>query len=99
MLVHFFVVSTNGKNPIKIEMLHKKLDPNSPTPLPYEGGTGLNYLCCVDTSIDVKTICLENGYECHTLYPLEIEDTKYNNHFYPHPTYNKDGAQYKVGKP
>ena len=86
------------ENPIPIENLYRLFGENLPYFLQYEGGSRPNYLFCVDSNIDVKTICGQNGYEYHSLYTLEIDPCMYTNEYTIHPTYSKDGPKYVLEK-
>ena len=96
MIVNFFVVSTTSENPVKMDTLYSKFGQGIPRYLQYEGGTGLNYLCCVDAATDVKTICGEYGYGCGPLNMLEVEDSMYTSEYTPHPTYSADGPKFRL---
>lgn len=96
--VNCFVASTTSKNLIKINTLHKIFGNNIPNYLHYEGGTGMNYLCCVKNDIDVIEICNEHNYKINYLYKMEIDENIYNDLYTVHPTYNKDGEKYKLEK-
>lgn len=96
ILVNCFIVSTTSKNKTQIDFLHNLFGTNIPNYLQYEGGTGLNYLCCVKNDVDVLEICNKYDYKCSYLYEMEIEENKYNNLYTIHPTYDKDGEKYKL---
>ena len=54
---------------------------NIPRYTQYEGGSydGMTVVCCVDSSIDAKSICIQNGV-CYTeLREIEIDKMMYNN--------------------
>lgn len=79
MLVAFFSVrATNESTPI--EALAMEFF-NAPRYLPLEGGTGMNYLFCVNIADrrHVDAICKRHNYEVSTSYTfLEVNDNQYS---------------------
>lgn len=103
MLVFCFTVTRPKKNDIPIDTVYSELSKKStistnniPRYLPYEGGGGGTYLCCVENTVDVVEICNKYNYEIGTIYTLEIDNETYNNNFTVFPTYSKDGAKYTL---
>ena len=83
---------------MRILFLHPKIDTifldfghNIPKYVQYEGGSndGMTVVCCVDTSVDAKSICLQNGVTYTKLREIEIDKTMYNN---SHHVYHGDGG-------
>lgn len=93
-----FIASTTGKNIIKMKQLHQQFGTNIPCFLQYEGGTGLNYLCCVDSLVDSESICMKHGYDYHRLVEIKIDESLYTSEYTIHPTYNKQEPKYRLDK-
>jgi hypothetical protein len=82
---------------IKIEKLAEKFGSNYPCYIRLEGGTGINYLFCVDISIDVKSICDLYKYEIYEEpYEMDIEQELYNNTNMIYPDYSSNGECFKL---
>ena len=79
-LVFFFEMRILFSHP-KIETIFKEFGQNIPEYLQYEGGScdGMTVVCCVDSSINAKTICLQNCVSYTKLSELEIDEMKYRN--------------------
>ena len=108
MISNFFSVKVTEKS-IDINELYKSFGENIPMYLPLEGGTGINYLFCVkgDTK-NIFEICRNHYYDVNGCFDsdefddyafkkIEIEDEKYNQNYYPCPTYYGDKL-YKLSK-
>jgi hypothetical protein len=82
---------------IKIEKLAEKFGDNYPQYIQLEGGTGINYLFCVDTKIDVKGICDLYKYEIYEEpYEMEIDLELYNNNYKIYPDYSSNGECFRL---
>jgi hypothetical protein len=86
MLVIFFEMRILFSHP-KIETIFIDFGHNIPKYVQYEGGSndGMTVVCCVDISVDAKSICLPNGVRYTKLREIEIDKTMYNN---SHRVYN-----------
>ena len=80
VLVFFFEMRILFSHP-KIETIFKEFGQNIPEYLQYEGGScdGMTVVCCVDSSINAKTICLQNSVSYTKLSELEIDEMMYRN--------------------
>ena len=97
MLVNFFTVKHTPAS-CAVDELYKKFGPNTPQYLPLEGGSGLNYLFCVNSDIDTLVkIVDENGYKvngtCMPFTQLMVDDAMYNSKHMASISYGK-GASY-----
>jgi hypothetical protein len=90
MLVIFFEMRILFSHP-KIETIFIDFGHNIPKYVQYEGGSndGMTVVCCVDISVDAKSICLQNGVRYTKLREIEIDKTMYNN---SHRVYNGYGG-------
>jgi hypothetical protein len=93
MFVIFFEMRILFSHP-KIETIFLEFGHNIPKYVQYEGGSndGMTVVCCVDSSIDTKSICLENCVHYSKLHEIEIDKMLYNN---SHCVYNGYGG-YKL---
>jgi hypothetical protein len=98
MIVNCFTVRRLVGNNTDIDTLYKEFGQNLPNRCPYEGSHGLVYLCCVDVNISVKEICEKYDYECHSLYEMEIDPSKYNSAYTIYPTYRRNCDPYNLEK-
>ena len=90
MSVIFFEMRILFSHP-KIKTIFLEFGDNIPEYVQYEGGShdGMTVVCCVDISVDAKSVCLQNGV-CYTkLHEIEIDKTMYNN---SHRVYNGYGG-------
>jgi hypothetical protein len=80
MFVIFFEMRILFSHP-KIRTLFLEFGHNTPKYLQYEGGSndGMTVVCCVDSSIDAESICLENCVRYSKLHEIEIDKMMYNN--------------------
>lgn len=82
---------------IKIEKLGEKFGDNYPHYTQLQNGGGNNYLFCVDTKIDVKSICDIYKYEIYEEpYEMEIDQELYNNKNKIYPDYSSNGECFKL---
>lgn len=94
-----FVVKNKYFDKHAIERLHKSFGFNIPKYLQYEGGTGLNYLCCVDSKVEIDKICDIFHFEySRPFYEMDINKKYYTNEYIIHPTYKKDGPKFLLRK-
>lgn len=94
-----FIASTTAeKKLVNIRTLHHHFGINIPNYLQYEGGTGLNYLCCVDYLVDSKAICANYGYDYVHLGEIEINESLYSSEYTIYPTYSRDDPKYVLEK-
>lgn len=93
MRVLFFSVRVSDQS-VPIQTLYSALDPTGPHYLGLEGGTGLNYLFCVNLTKDkILETCEKNGYEVNGLwspsfYAAEVDAEHYNSAYQATPCYN-----------
>ena len=80
MSVIFFEMRILFSHP-KIQTIFLDFGDNIPIYVQYEGGSndGMTVVCCVDISVDAKSICLQNGVHYTKLREIEIDKTMYNN--------------------
>jgi hypothetical protein len=80
MFVIFFEMRILFSHP-KIRTLFLEFGHNTPKYVQYEGGSndGMTVVCCVDSSIDAESICLENCVRYSKLHEIEIDKMMYNN--------------------
>ena len=90
MSVIFFEMRILFLHP-KIQTIFLDFGDNIPEYVQYEGGSnnGMTVVCCVDISVDAKSICIQNGVDYTKLREIEIDKTMYNN---SHRVYNGDGG-------
>lgn len=81
MKVNFFVISSSYDNSLKIELLYKLFGENIPKYKINEGGIDFNYLFCVESNVDVKSICENNNYKIGKFIEEEIDEKLYNNEY------------------
>ena len=80
MSVIFFEMRILFSHP-KIQTIFLDFGDSIPKYVQYEGGSndGMTVVCCVDISVDAKSICLQNGVTYTKLREIEIDKTMYNN--------------------
>ena len=80
MSVIFFEMRILFSHP-KIQTIFLDFGDSIPKYMQYEGGSndGMTVVCCVDISVDAKSICLQNGVTYTKLREIEIDKTMYNN--------------------
>jgi hypothetical protein len=80
MFVVFFEMRIRFSHP-KIETIFLEFGHNIPKYMQYEGGSndGMTVVCCVDISVDAKSICLQNCLSYSKLRDIEIDKLLYNN--------------------
>ena len=80
VLVYFFEMRIPFSHP-KIETIFHEFGQNIPEYLQYEGGSRdeMTVVCCVDSSINAKIICLQNCVSYTKLSELEIDEMMYRN--------------------
>lgn len=80
MSVIFFEMRILFSHP-KIQTIFLDFGDSIPKYVQYEGGSndGMTVVCCVDISVDAKSICLQNGVTYTKLSEIEIDKTMYNN--------------------
>ena len=90
MYVIFFEMRILFLHP-KIQTIFLDFGDNIPKYMQYEGGSndGMTVVCCVDISVDAKSICIQNGVDYTKLREIEIDKTMYNN---SHRVYNNYGG-------
>ena len=90
MSVIFFEMRILFLHP-KIQTIFLDFGHNIPRYVQYKGGSndGMTVVCCVDISVDAKSICLQNGVDYTKLREIEIDKTMYNN---SHRVYNGYGG-------
>lgn len=83
MQVICFIIKRPLYNPININIVHKEFGTNIPKYNALEGGDylGPEYLCCVDTNVNVKSICNKYNYVLSELYKMNIDSSKYNSNY------------------
>lgn len=92
MRVQFFSVRVTPQS-VPIATLYSALDPAGPRYTGLEGGTGLNYLFCVNLTKDkILETCEKHGYEVNgLLYPsftaVEVEAARYDPSYHAVPSY------------
>ena len=94
MSVIFFEMRILFLHP-KIQTIFLDFGDNIPEYVQYEGGSNkrMTVVCCVDISVDAKSICLQNGVDYTKLREIEIDKTMYNN---SHRVYNGYGGYYNL---
>ena len=65
----------------EIKTIFLEFGHNIPKYVQYEGGSydGMTVVCCVDVSVDAKSICLQNGVTNTKLSQIEIDKMMVNN--------------------
>jgi hypothetical protein len=84
---------------IKINKLAEKFGDNYPKYSMIDGKSGITHLFCIDSKIDVRTICNFYKYEIYTdPYQMNIEPEQYSNDYIIKPDYTSNGDCYKLEK-
>lgn len=92
MRVNFFSVRVTPRS-VPITTLYNALDLVGPHYTGLEGGTGLNYLFCVNLTKDkILETCEKHGYEVNGLlypsfYGVEMDEARYNPSYHAVPCY------------
>ncbi len=97
MIVHFFTVTQNS-NSYSVDVLASMFGSNIPKYMPFEGGSHIQYLFCVNNSLDeIISLCKEANFSLNELCPFKkatITNDMYNNKHYV--SLNYSGNDYYV---
>ena len=83
MQINCFIVKRPLNNSTDIKVLYNEFGNDVPKYSPLEGGDylGPEYLCCVDATIDIKSICDKYGYIIRRSYNMNIDPLQYNSKY------------------
>ena len=80
MLVNYYILQKLIDVPTSVDIIYEECGTNLP---PYNvvnesDVSGCIYLFCVDSAVDVKSICNKYNYLCNFLVQYEVEDSLYD---------------------
>ena len=103
MQVIYFIMKRPIENPIDVDVVCKEFGDNIPkyTLLEDSDCSGSVYLCCVDATVDIKSICDKHKYVCGRLvHKFTIDSEKYDDTYMVNTCWacTKDESPYMLCK-